>query len=281
MFELPSKTIGLILPTVSNFFGHNLIEAFEQELASYDFKLIVALTNHNVDKEKEYLSYFSHVTDGIMIISDAQYYDMIADAVPTTVPIIFLNRKPMECPMTAVIENDYAAVYQAVFSLINDGYENVSCICRNPDFSTTKEILHAYKSAMVNSPAGFHDEWIQFYDDSISTVPNIIIKMKSNGCNAFFTASQSLTERFLDYLFLYNSREKERLALAGFTNMGHNSSLLSSIDMVTQPLEQFVDLSVQQIIYLLHHPNTNPKDYIVKGTFRKRIYEPFSTKYKL
>lgn len=280
MLQTPTRTIGLILPTASNYFGHTLMEAFERELALRNYKLTIALTNHHIEKEKEYMQYMSQVTDGIMIISDAEYYDMIADVVPTNIPVIFLNRKPLDCPHVAIIENDYAAVFQSIFSLINEGYENIACICRNPDFSTTKEILRAYKTAMENSPAGYHEEWVRFFNRSLNDVPEVIEELKASGCTAFFTASQTLTERFLDYLFLYNTKREGHVELAGFANTGHNTSFQKSIDMVEQPINQLVDLAVQQILYLIDHPDTEPKDYLVKGTFRKRIYEPFSYKIK-
>ncbi len=277
MLERPTKTIGFILPNASNYFGHTLMEAFERELSARDYRLTIALTNHHIEKEKEYLRYMAQTTDGIMIISDAEYYDMIADAVPTDLPILFLNRKPMGCPYTSVIENDYAAVFQAIFALINDGNENIACICRNPDFSTTKEILHAYQTAMENSPAGYHEEWVRFFEKSLNDVPAVVEELKEAGCTAIFTASQTLTERFLDYLVVYNKQNPGFMALAGFANNGHNTSLQKSIDMVAQPINQLVDLAVQQIIYLIEHPDTEAKDYFVKGTFRKRIYESFSS----
>ncbi len=280
MLEVPTKTIGFILPTASNYFGHTLMEAFEREFALRNYKISVALTNHHIEREKEYLQYMSDTTDGIMVISDAEYYDMIADAVPENKPVIFLNRKPMGCPFTAVIENDYSAVFQSIFALINDGYENIACICRNPDFSTTKEILKAYKTAMENSPSGYHEEWIRFFDRSLNDVPDVVEELKAAGCTAFFTASQTLTERFLDYLFLYNLKSEEGLEIAGFANNGHNTTLQKSIDMIIQPINQLVDLSVQQMLYQIEHPGTEPKDYLVKGTFRKRLYEPFSSKLK-
>ncbi len=272
-----TKTIGFILPTASNYFGHTLMEVLEQTLAAHGYKLSIALTNHHIEKEKQYLQYMADTTDGILLISDAEYYDMIADAIPSNIPTIFLNRKPMECPHTAIIENDYAAVFQAIFALINDGHENIACICRNPDFSTTKEILRAYRTAMENSSVGYHEEWIHFFDWTQSDLPDVINEIKSNGCTAFFTASQTLTERFLDYLFLYNTEGTEPLAMAGFANIGHNTTLQQSIDMVAQPIEALAELATQQILYLIENPETPPKDYIVKGSFRKRTFEPYSS----
>ena len=66
--------------------------------------------------------------------------------------------------------------------------------------------------------------------------------------------------------------------MAGFSNIGPNTTLQKSIDMVTQPIQQLSELAVQQILYLIQSPDRESKDYIVKGSFRKRIYEPFSSK---
>ena len=53
MLEVPTKTIGFILPTASNYFGHTLMEAFEREFALRNYKISVALTNHHIEREKE------------------------------------------------------------------------------------------------------------------------------------------------------------------------------------------------------------------------------------
>ncbi len=275
MKHTPTKTIGFILPNASNYFGHTLIEAFSRELDNHGYKLITALANHSIDSEKSYLKYMAEATDGIMIISDAEHYDMIEEAIPTDIPTIFLNRKPMECPHTSIIENDYAAVFQAVFSLINYGHENIACVCRNPDFSTTKEILRAYQTAMENSPAGYHEEWVHFFDRSTKDLSEIVDEMTELGCTAFFAASQTLTERLLDYLYIYNTQSDKPIELTGFANIDGNNALQKSVDMVTQPLDQMVVLAIQQILYLIEHPETEPKDYLIKGSFRKRLYKPF------
>ena len=87
-----TKTIGLILPTASNYFGHTLMEILEQKLSEFGYKLSISLTNHHIEKEKDYLQYMAGNTDGIMLISDAEYYDMIADAIPADIPTIFKQK---------------------------------------------------------------------------------------------------------------------------------------------------------------------------------------------
>lgn len=271
MKHSPTKTIGFILPNASNYFGNTLIEAFSNEFYHHGYKLITALTNYNIDKEKSYLKYMSENTDGVLIISDAESYDLIDEAIPTEIPVIFLDRKPVDCPHTAIIENDYAAVFQAIFSMINSGHENIACVCRNPDVSRTKEILRAYKTAMENSPAGYQEEWIHFYDHNSEDIHDIVKEISDMGCSAIFAASHTLTERLLEYLFVYNAQSDKQIALSGFATIDVNNALQKSINMVIQPLKQLIDLAVQQTLYLIEHPDLPPKEYLVKGTFRKGL----------
>lgn len=266
------KTIGLILPNTSNYFCHTLVDCYSQLFAKKGYQLITAVTNHDLKKEYEYISYFSSFVDGFLIISDAACFAEITDAF-SSVPAVFINRKPKDCPYTAVMENDYTAVFQAILSLTHDVSDKIACICTKPDLSTTLEDVSAYQAAMNLSSAGFHEEWVHYVNADSYNVSEIVQNMTEKGCHAFFTCTQSLTEQFMDYIFTYNLKAKEPLILAGFSNSMNQNSLQKSIDMVTQPIDQLVDLSVQLLLYHMSHPDAEAKDYLIKGTLRKRALD--------
>lgn len=273
-------TIGLILSNVSNDFSGHLIEDMGEQLYENGFRLIVTTTNHNIEHERDMLSMFSKTTDGILMISDAADYEELADSVPSRIPVIFLNRKPKGCPHTCILENDYSAVFQAVLSNSMNGNDKIALVHGNKRFSTTQEILSAYENAMASTPAGFHEDWIYDFHNAQTSPKEIVADMEKKGCNTVFSCTQSLTRLFLDYLLIYNYSGNQPISLIGFSNKDTESSTQLSFDTITQPLQELVELSVQQMLYLIKFPETPVREYLLKGTLRTKALDVLSNEKK-
>lgn len=59
------RTIGLILANASSSFTTAFMDLFQQELYQKDYKLVIGLTNHDLEKERFYLEFFGRTTEGI------------------------------------------------------------------------------------------------------------------------------------------------------------------------------------------------------------------------
>lgn len=267
--------IGLIVPNLSGNFSRRLITLLNRNLEFEGYQLITAVSDHRIDLEQKHLDYFSEVTNGILIMSNAAHYDEISNHVPQHIPVIFLNRKPESCDKTMILENCFSAVYDAILSLTNSSVQKIACICRTPDFSTTQEIVRAYKTAMENLKEGVNEDWICYVKDPYSEVKPLVEHLLSQGCEAFFGGTQTLTDQLLDYEFAYHALTGKHFIVSGFSNRKPASALEMSIDTVAQPMSQLADLAVQQIIYLMSHPNTPSREYLIKANFRVHTMDPF------
>lgn len=263
------RAIGLILSNVTNDFSGYLMEQMERQFTANGYKLIVTTTNRSVASERDMLKMFGQITDGILIISDAISYEELADFVPDHIPVIFLNRKPLGCPHTCIIENNYAAVFQAVLSNATSGHDKIALVCSNRELSTTKEIVSAYKSAMESTEAGFHEDWIYYTGVDVPVDPKALISdIKAKGCHAILTGTQTLTRKFWDHLLVCDSHNPNPLTLIGFSNKNSDSQSLLNFDTIAQPLQELTELSVQQMLYLIHNPETLAHEYFLRGTLR-------------
>ncbi|MCI5873962.1 MAG: substrate-binding domain-containing protein [Clostridiales bacterium] len=265
----PRRTIGLILSNVTNDFSGYLIEQMEELFTANGYKLIITTTNHSIDSEREMLQMFGKTTDGILIISDAVSYSELADAIPRRIPVIFLNRKPAGCPHTCIIENNYSAIYQAVLSNSANGNDKIALVCSNREFSTTQEIVSAYRDAMNSTPIGFHEDWIYYTDTHMKGNPETLLAdMIKRGCNTVLAGTQTLTRKFWDHMLIYNHDAREPVVLIGFANKDSHKQTILSFDTIAQPLQELIELSVQQMLYLINTPDKPAHEYLLKGSFR-------------
>lgn len=262
-------TIGLILSNVTNDFSGYLIEEMSRKFHKNGYHLLVTVTDHSTDSECEMLRMFEKTTDGILFISDTLSYDDLSESIPQQIPVIFLNRRPDNCPHTCILENDYSAVFQSILSNSADGNDKIALVCHDREFSTTKEIISAYRDAMNSTSAGFHEDWIFCTDSKAGFNPETMLAdMVEKGCNTVLTSTQTLTRKFWDYLLVYNRTAENPVALIGFANKGSHRQVNLSFDSIIQPLQELIDLSVQQMLYLIHNPDTPVREYLLKGTFR-------------
>lgn len=277
MAQEKEYTIGLIIPSITNNFATSLLEQMAAQFESKGYHLLISITNHQLEKEREMLQYFSTLTSGILMISDAGNYEDLRDFISDDTPVIFLNRKPEGCPHCCILANDYSAIYQAILSRATHNDPNIACICTSPEFSTTKEIVKAYQTAMQSTSTGFHEDWLYYTDRTAFSVEALVEDIASKGCTAIFAGSQRLTNAFLDYLIYYNKTAATPIKLMGFSNAEVTSLSQVSIDTIIQPLQQLVDLAIQQIIYRMKNPCAPVRDYLVKGTLRMHSIDAFHT----
>lgn len=276
--EKTGHTIGLILANASSSFTTAFMDLFEQELYRKDSQLVIGLTNHDISKERFYLELFGRTTDGIIILSDSSEYSELSDAVPTSIPTVFIHRAPAGCERTAIIENDYSATFQAVLNLVHSGYPKVALICRNIKFSTSREIIKAYRDAMETTPVGFHEDWIFECNTKDKTfLETMTSSITKKGCSGLLAASIEVTERLAPYIFEYNHSHEEPMSLTGFSTENRSTLLFKSLDTIERPIQRTVDLALQQLFQLMERPNLPINKYSVKGSLLMRTKDAFQT----
>ena len=272
------RTIGLILANASSSFTTAFMDLFQQELYQKDYKLVIGLTNHDLEKERFYLEFFGLTTEGIIILSDSSEYRELADAIAPNIPVVFIHRAPADCEHTSIIESDYSATFQAVLSLVNSGYPKTALICRNIKFSTSREIIQAYRAAMETTPEGFHEDWIfECNTTDRDYIENLTSHITGKGCTGLLAASIEVTERLAPYIYEYNKLHDAPLSLTGFSTENRRTVLFKSLDTICRPIHRTVDLALQQLFYLMSNPDAPQNEYIVKGSLKIRTSDVFQT----
>ena len=219
-------------------------------------------------------------SDGLQKASsfDSSEYRELADAIAPNIPVVFIHRAPADCEHTSIIESDYSATFQAVLSLVNSGYPKTALICRNIKFSTSREIIQAYRAAMETTPEGFHEDWIfECNTTDRDYIENLTSHITGKGCTGLLAASIEVTERLAPYIYEYNKLHDAPLSLTGFSTENRSTVLFKSLDTICRPIHRTVDLALQQLFYLMSNPDAPQNEYIVKGSLKMRTSDVFQT----
>ncbi|WP_439151625.1 LacI family DNA-binding transcriptional regulator [Winogradskyella sp.] len=150
-----TKTIGVILPTVTNPFFAEVLHGIEKTAANSDYDIIVCLSNETLEKEQRSLELLSNGSvDGfiIAVARESQVKKEISHiqiALESKVPVLMFDRVVNEIECDKVIVDDFQSVYETTAHLItNEKRSNILLVSNIEELSVGKLRIKGYTKAM-------------------------------------------------------------------------------------------------------------------------------------
>ena len=143
-----SKTIGIIVPDITNEFFSEIVLEIEKFFFTAGFSVFICNTNHDDMKEREYFrSLDSKLVDGIICISGRENIPM--DSMKRKIPIVCIDRKPTYDSNAIYVESDhYLGGFMATEELIKKGCKHILILTKAKSLSVNKQRLDGYTDAL-------------------------------------------------------------------------------------------------------------------------------------
>ncbi|MFC6182470.1 ribose utilization transcriptional repressor RbsR [Lactiplantibacillus daowaiensis] len=153
MIMKTSKTIGVLVPDITNPFFGELIRGIEQVL--YQANFITMLCNADLDAAKEtgYLTELSHRgVDGFIIASSAVSNQAINEVLRANQrPFIVLDQKKAEGISDAVLTDDFEGGRLAAMHLKQLGHQHVAILMPDQAASNIQQRLAGFRTVYASS----------------------------------------------------------------------------------------------------------------------------------
>ena len=150
-----SKTIGVILPTVTNPFFAEVLHGIEMAATNNDYDIIVCLSNETLHKEKRSLDLLSNGSvDGFImaVARESQVTgqtDHIKNVIESKLPVLMFDRVVDDIECNKVIVDDFQSVYDAVEHLIvNDKRKKILLVSNIEELSVGQLRISGYTKAL-------------------------------------------------------------------------------------------------------------------------------------
>lgn len=150
-----TKTIGVILPTVTNPFFAEVLHGIEMAAANNDYDIIVCLSNETLHKEKRSLELLSNGSvDGfIMAVAREGQVKMQTEHIQTVIdrkiPVLMFDRVVNEINCDKVIVDDFQSVYEATEYLIKkEKRKNILLVSNIEELIVGKLRIEGYSKAL-------------------------------------------------------------------------------------------------------------------------------------
>ena len=123
------KTIGFIVPDISNKFFANMIEAVEHQLSARGYHLIIANTKENMEREENTIRLLTAgLVDGLLIASTIDDFARFDSLIPAGFPVVLVDRTFEEKKYSSICVSNFQPIYRSVCRLAGKGARRVGII---------------------------------------------------------------------------------------------------------------------------------------------------------
>lgn len=184
-----TKTIAVILGSMSNSFFSNMVNAIENEAAEYGYNVIICNTNEDPEIERKHIkNLHSRMIDGIILSSACTAEDLKesknAEIYHCGVPIVMVDRRVDGLDFDIIESDNFSAGYKTTNYLLALGHKKIG-ILGTGSYSTINDRIEGYKSALADSK-------IEFIQKRVMTAQREASEY-SRRLDSFFLSNKDLT----------------------------------------------------------------------------------------
>jgi len=144
-----TRSIGLLLGSVSNPFSATIHRAIEDIAAHRDVAVFASSLDDDADRELAAVSAFvRRKVDGLILTCIAPSQSYLADLVPAAVPVVFVDRQPAGYDGVAVYSDNFGGARQATRHVLGYGHRNVALLLDRRDIWTARERERGFGAAI-------------------------------------------------------------------------------------------------------------------------------------
>lgn len=146
-----SKTIGVVIPKVTNHFFALAINGIEEAARQSGYHVLIYLTHDDYAREVAIIQHLKGGrVDGILLsvasgTEDIAHLESLADA---NIPLVFFDRVCAEIPTAKVTTNDYESGYQATAHLLAVGCRRIAHLLISNKLSIGRNRQQGYLDAL-------------------------------------------------------------------------------------------------------------------------------------
>lgn len=251
------KTIGFIVPDISNKFFATMIEAVENNLALAGYHLIIANTKEDMEREEKNIRLLTAgLVDGLLIASTMDSFRRLDGLIPAGFPTVLVDRVFDEKKYTSVCVSNFQPIYRSVCRLVGKGDRRIGIIGGLPRLSTTKERISAYQQAISDCGLAPEDQFIRYGDSMENSARVCLDELMEEHCDAIIVCQGLMASESITYLQKKGVRLGQDIDLVSFVDYESDFYQLyaSQIDSIVQPVDELGAAAGAEILKRVEEP---------------------------
>lgn len=255
-----AKLIGLIFPKISHVFYAELIDKLEHELFKKGYKTIICNSEHDSEKEREYIEMLeANQVDGII---SGSHNLGIEDYNRVTAPIISFDRN-LSPDIPVVSSDNYAGGVLAAQTLAKTGAKSIIMITGNDNSNSPTGLRHAgFASILPDAPI------INVSSDFSPVrkemeIKNILTQQKPD---AIFASDDLTAILIINIAKELGISVPDQLKVIGYDGTYFIENYYPQLTTVKQPLEEIAFLCVELLLQKIEGKKVATTGYFLPVT---------------
>lgn len=248
-----SRTIGVLIPELSNIFATSIISEMEEMLREKGYGIIVCDCRTDLNLEQESLRFLlSKMVDGLIIMPISTDSKALKLALDNNVPITVLDRMTESDKVSHIVINNREISSQAVNNLIERGLRRIALITGDMEVYTAKERRMGYQEAL--EAVGCYDESL-VYNGGLSVEGGYqATKRMLKECKdieAVFVTNYEMSVGSMIAMTEEGKLVGNEIEFIGFDNVEMSKVFTPKLATVNQPLKEIGQMAARTITSMI------------------------------
>lgn len=245
-----TKTIGVMVFNISNYFTGNILHYLGQELRKNGYGMMICDSCNDEAIEAENVRFLlNRKVDGLIILPVSMNSKFLEPAKKAGVPVVLLDRAFQDEAIDCVCIDNRVAAYRAVEILLQNNHKKIAFLGSNVE-DTGIERLKGYREAMEQAGVPVRQEYVKLGPFSVKEgyeSMKQILEM-DNPPTAVFLSNYEMVLGGVMAINEANITWPDDISIFGFDDLLVSSVVRPKLWLVKQPMEFLCVHAVKMII---------------------------------
>lgn len=260
LVEKRTKSIGLILGSISNPFFAETAEVIIERAQELKYDVIVYNTGHKDENLEQAINLLiGKRVEGIILTSVSKNYtDKIKKLHDNGFPVLLYNSFLDIKDVNFIVMDNNKGARLAVQHLIKLGHKKIAKISGPSKYLATYERTVGYKEELMENGYEIDEGLIfnsEFSYDKIYSFTKKLLKKKDRP-TAIIAASDQMALAVLDAASSLNLKIPADLSVVGFDNIRLSANEFIGLTTISQQMDQMSLTALEKLIYLIENKET-------------------------
>jgi LacI family transcriptional regulator len=250
LVQRQTKTIGLIIPQLTNPFYPAVAEGVEDAADARGYSVLLCNSKWDPEKQSKYLNLLvERRVDGIILAAMGGDFDEIEEIVGD-IPLVYIGSAPESTPRHGVIMNNEHGGFLAGTHLLEEGYSPLAFIGTAMGSLTLEARLNGFRRALRAKGIELEDEYIEV-GDSRELKGEALLKRLMNlkkPPKAVFVENDLLAMGVMTGAGQLGLKVPQDLAVVGFDDIPFSSLPEIQLSTVYHPKEKMGAIAADRLI---------------------------------
>lgn len=234
-----SKTIGMIVPDVTDAFFSKIVEGAERYMNPLGYMLVLCNSHQSQEKEIQFLEELAHRSvDGILLATPhllPEAYQVKSSFFQKT-PVILIDRGINTRDTGRLIIKEYEGAYLAVKHLITQGHRHIGMLKENTGYYQLEERFNGYRLALKDAGIPFRKQYVASSDLTITggyTAAKELLRRRE--ITAIFCSNDLMAMGCYKAIYEAGKKVPEDVSVIGFDDIQFSEYMNPPLTTVMQP----------------------------------------------